>query len=255
VEFELKDKVALVTGTGSQVGMGKAVALTLAKEGCHIISADIDLAGAEKTAEEVRKLNRQAAAFRVDITDCDQINRMVGEALKKFGEIDIFVGVAGASTFSGPLIEAKREALDKDVNLNLMGTIYCTRAVLPGMMERKYGKIVLLSSLAGLLGAPGATAYSAAKAGILGFCRALAREAGHLGINVNSIAPGVVLTNFYGGEGAPLLPPQLRNTADNCTGKVVTIQDIANMAAFLVSDVSSNITGQCFVIDGGIVMN
>jgi NAD(P)-dependent dehydrogenase (short-subunit alcohol dehydrogenase family) len=255
VEFGLKDKVALITGTGSQVGMGKAVALTLAKEGCHIISSDIDLAGAEKTAEEVRALKRQAVAFRVDISDRDQINKMVKEALKIFGKIDIFVGVAGASAFSGPLADAKQEALDKDVNLNLMGTINCTKAVLPSMMEHKYGKIVLLSSLAGLLGAPGATAYSAAKAGIMGFTRALAREAGLSGINVNNIAPGVVMTNFYGGEGAPLLPPQLRNTADNCTGKAVTTQDIANMVAFLVSDVSLNITGQCLVIDGGIVMN
>jgi NAD(P)-dependent dehydrogenase (short-subunit alcohol dehydrogenase family) len=254
MEFGLKGKVALITGTASQVGMGKAVALTLAKEGCDIISCDIDAAGAEKTAAEVRKLDRQALVFQMDITNRTQVNEVVKKSLEKFGKIDIFAGIAGGSAFAGPLAEAKAEAIDKEITLNLFGTINCTKAVVPSMIERKYGKIILISSVAGLIGPFGATGYSAAKAGIMGFTRALAHEVGAAGINVNNIAPGLVMTNFYGGPGAPLLPQFVRESTTTI-GKMTTVQDIANVVAFLASDVSANITGQLFVVDGGMVMD
>jgi NAD(P)-dependent dehydrogenase (short-subunit alcohol dehydrogenase family) len=254
MELGLKGKVALITGTASQIGMGKVIALTLAREGCDIISCDIDIAGAEKTAAEVRALNRKAIVLKVDVINRDQVNEMVQSALKIFGKIDILAGVAGGAAFSGPLASAKLEAIDKEVNLNLMGAIHCTKAVLPGMIEKKYGKIILISSNAGIIGVPGGSGYSAAKAGVIGFTRSIAREAGPSGININNIAPGLVMTNFYGGEGAPMLPPELRKSADNPLGKITTTQDIANMVAFLASDVSGSITGQCIVIDGGQTM-
>jgi 3-oxoacyl-[acyl-carrier protein] reductase len=254
MEFGLKGKVALVTGTASPAGMGKAIALTLAKEGCTIISCDIDLAGAEKTAAEVRALKGQALVFQMDITNRNQVNEVVKKSLEKLGKIDILAGVAGGSAFAGPLAEAKIEAIDKEIDLNLFGAINCVKAVVPGMIEKKYGKIILISSVAGLIGPFGATGYSAAKAGVMGFTRALAHEVGPAGINVNNIAPGLVMTNFYGGPGAPLLPGFVRDTP-NTIGKMTTVQDIANVVAFLASDVSANITGQLFVVDGGMVMD
>jgi 3-oxoacyl-[acyl-carrier protein] reductase len=254
MDYGLKNKVALVTGTGSQVGIGKAAALTLAKEGCNIISCDIDLAGAEKTAAEIRALKVQAVAFQLDITNRNQVNEVVKKAEEKFGKIDILAGIAGGSAFAGPLVEAKMEAVEKEVNLNLWGPLNCVKAVLPGMMARKYGKIILISSVAPLIGPPGASGYAAAKGGVMALTRTVAHEAGSAGININNIAPGLVMTNFYGGEGAPLLPDFVKN-APTTIGKMTTAQDIANVVAFLASDLSANITGQLFVVDGGMVMD
>jgi NAD(P)-dependent dehydrogenase (short-subunit alcohol dehydrogenase family) len=255
MELGLKDKVALLTGTGSQAGIGKAVALTLAKEGCHIISCDIDVAGAEKTAAEVRALKRKSVALKIDITDSNNVNDVVKEALKQFSRIDILANIAGASFFTGPLVEAKMEAIEKEINLNLLGAINCTKAVLPGMIKNKYGKIILISSDAAFFGIPGGSGYSAAKAGVMAFTRSIAREAGPFGININNICPGLVITNFYGGEGAPMLPPDIRQGGANPLGKLTVPQDIANMLAFLASDVAGSITGQCYVVDSGQVMD
>jgi len=255
LELGLKDKIALVTGTGSQVGIGKAVALTLAREGCHVISCDLDLSGAEKTAAEVRALKRKSVAFKVDITDRNQVNKIIEEALKQFSKIDILANIAGASFFTGPLIEAKLEAIDKEIGLNLTGAINTVKAVLPVMTKNKYGKIILISSDAAFFGIPGGSGYSAAKGGIMAFTRSIAREVGPFGININNICPGLVITNFYGGEGAPMLPPDVRAAGGNPLGKMVVPQDIANMLAFLVSDVAGSITGQCYVVDGGQVMD
>ncbi|MDD5703576.1 MAG: SDR family NAD(P)-dependent oxidoreductase [Dehalococcoidales bacterium] len=256
MELGFKDKVALITGTGSQTGIGKAVALTLAREGCHIISCDIDLAGAEKTAAEVRALNRNAVAFKVDITDRNQVNDMVKNTLQQFSRIDIFAGIAGGSSFTGPLVDAKWEAIDREINLNLTGTINCTKAVLPGMVENKYGKIIFISSNSAFVGIPGGSSYSSAKAGVMAFTRSIAREAGPSGVNVNNISPGLVIaTNFYGGEGAPMLPPDVRKSGENSLKRMITPQDIANVFTFLASDAASSITGQCIVVDGGQVMD
>lgn len=256
MELGLKDKVALVTGTASQAGIGKAVALSLAKEGCHIISCDLDLTGAQKTADEVKALKRKAAAYKVDITSRNQINAMVKDVLKQFSRIDILANIAGGSLFTGPLVSAKMELLDKEISINLTGAINCTQAVLSGMIENKFGKIILISSDAAFYGIPGGSGYTSAKAGIMGFTRSIAREAGPSGITVNNICPGLVVsTNFYGGEGAPMLPPDVRKGADNLLGKMITSQDIANMVVFIASDAASSVTGQCIVVDAGQVMD
>jgi len=257
MDLELKDKIALVTGVGSQVGIGKAIALALAKEGCDIIATDIDLEGAQKTGDEIKALGRKALVIKADVTENNEVKEMVQAGLKEFGKIDILVNNAGGTTFSGPLAEAKQGDIDKEINLNLMGVIYCTKAVLPAMIARKSGKVVNMSALAGRSGVPGGSGYTAAKAAIIGFTRAIAMEAGPLGINVNAIAPGMVMTNFYGGEGAPMLPPQMRQSIENPTAptrRMTTTQDIANAVLFLVSDMSRNITGQTISVDGGQMM-
>jgi 3-oxoacyl-[acyl-carrier protein] reductase len=257
MDLGLQGKVALVTGVGSQIGMGKAIALTLAREGCDIVATDIDLNGAQQTGSEIRALGRKAFVVKANVLMNTEVNEMVKAGLKEFGKIDILINTAGGTTFSGYLAEAKQEDLDREINLNLMGTMYCTKAVLPAMLAQKSGKIVNLSSNVAYGGMPGGSGYSAAKAGVMGFTRAIAREAGPSGINVNAIAPGLTLTNFYSNERAPKLPPQVTQNKENPmapTRRITTVQDIANTVLFLVSDMSRNITGHTICIDGGQTM-
>ena len=196
MDLGLKDKVAIVTGAGSQKGYGKGTALALAREGCDIIVADIDIEGAEKTAEEIKNLGRVAIPVKVDITNKDHVQEMVKTSLERFGRIDILVNNAGAGADPKPFIEKTEEEWDKELDLNLRGVLLCTKAVLPQMIERKQGKIVNISSIAAKLPSPQASIYAAAKTGVVGFTRALAVEVIGSGINVNSIAPGLGRTNF-----------------------------------------------------------
>jgi NAD(P)-dependent dehydrogenase (short-subunit alcohol dehydrogenase family) len=257
MDLKLQGKVALVTGVGSQIGMGKAIALALAREGCDIVATDIDLNGAQQTGSEIRALGRKALVVKANVVANTEVNEMVKAGLKEFGKIDILINTAGGTTFSGFLAEAKLEDIDKEINLNLMGTIYCTKSVLPGMIAQKSGKIVNLASNVAYSGMPSGSGYSAAKAGVMGFTRAVAREVGPSGINVNAIAPGLTLTNFYSNERAPKLPPQVVQNKENPmapTRRITTVQDIANAVLFLVSDMSRNITGHTICIDGGQTM-
>ena len=258
MDLGLKNKVALVTGVGSQVGMGKAIALTLAKEGCDIIATDIDIEGAEKTVSEIRALGQKALAIKTDITSFNEVNEMVKAGLDEFGKIDILVNNAGGTRFAGFLAEAKLEDIEQEIKLNLMGALYCSKAVIPHMIEKKSGKIVNIASSAARMGVPGGSGYCSAKTGMLGLTRTLAMELGRMGINVNGISPGFVLTNFYGGEGAPMLanlPPEMKNPEERTPlGKKILPQDIANAVLFLVTDLAEKITGQVIMVDSGEVM-
>jgi NAD(P)-dependent dehydrogenase (short-subunit alcohol dehydrogenase family) len=257
MDLGLTDKVALVTGTASQMGMGKEIALTLTREGCHIIASDINQEGSEKTAAEIRQLGRKAVAIRADICNAADVKKMVAEGMQYMGKIDILVNVAGGATFGGPLVEMSEANIDKELAINLRGAMNCTRAVLPGMLTQKYGKIVNISSFSARTGVAGAVVYSSAKEGLLGLTKSLAKEVGQAGINVNAIAPGLVMTEFYG-PGFQQLPPQMRQNTGaspmSPTGKMTTTKDIANMVAFLVSDLSGNVTGQTISVDGGQFM-
>jgi 3-oxoacyl-[acyl-carrier protein] reductase len=251
MDLGLKDKVALVTGAGSQIGFGKGIALTLAREGCDIIVNDVDSEGAEKTAAEVKSLGRKAIAIKADVSSSAEVNDMVKTALKQFGKIDILVNNAGVCTPPKPFIEMTEEECDRDINVNLNGVLNCTRAVLSHMISRKSGKIISISSDAAKMGGANIAVYGAAKAGIMVFSKGLAAEVAASGINVNAIAPGPGDTGF-----ALHAPPGFlkKVTAMIPLGRTTTPQDIANMIAFLASDVSSNITGQTISVDGGLAM-
>ncbi|MBN2062371.1 MAG: SDR family oxidoreductase [Deltaproteobacteria bacterium] len=256
MDLGLKGKVALVTGVGSQAGMGKAIALALAREGCDVIGADIDLAGAEKTAEEVRGTGRKMLAVKADVTNIDEVNSMVKKGMDEFGKIDILVNNAGGTTFSGPLGEADLNNIEKEIRLNLMGVFYVSKAVIPHMVKNKAGgKILNISSIGARMGIPGGSGYCAAKSGVLGITKSLARELGPFGINVNVILPNLVLTNFYGGEGAPMLaeaPPEMKDPKTlTVLGRDITTEDIADTVLYFVSDMSRNVTGQALNVCGG----
>lgn len=247
MDLGFKDKVALVTGTGSQIGMGRAIAVTLAKEGCDIVSADINIEGAEKTAEEVKSLGRKAIAIKADVANSSEVNEMVKAALTEFGKIDILVNNAGGTAGAGPLVQAQEEKWQKDIAVNFIGSMNCAKAVLPGMVERKYGKIVNFSSGVALNGMPGSSSYAGAKAAVITFTKCLAMEVGPSNINVNCLAPSMVLTNF--GTHATMDPKRVEEMASRMTlRRLTTTQDIANTVVFLTSDISSGITGQTISI-------
>lgn len=252
MDYNLEGKVAVVTGTASQIGIGREICLTLAREGCDIVSADINLEGAEQTASDVRSLGRRAIAVKVDVSRGLEADEMAQAALKEFGKIDILVNAAGVATGGEPFLEAKQETWENDMAVNVYGTMHCSKAVIPAMLDRKYGKIINFSSIAARLALLGS--YSPAKAAVLAFTRGLASQYGPDGINVNAVAPGMVATNFFG--------PQGNHTAQMFEGmasrvpmrRIQTVEDVANAVAFLVSDVSKNITGQCLQVDSGMVM-
>jgi len=248
MDLGLIDKVALVTGAGGQKGYGKGTAMTLAREGCDIIVADIDLEGAEKTANEIKSLGRKAIALKADVSISEQVHGMVKDALEQFGQIDILVNNAGAGTMPRPFIERAEEEWDRDLDINLRGVLLCTKAILPHMIERKQGKIVNISSIAAKVPAPFVSIYAAAKCGVVGFTRALAVEVIGSGINVNCIAPGLGMTDFIKDTPPEILQSLIKEMPSK---RANTPDDIANAVAFLVSDVSSNIVGQNISVDGG----
>jgi len=245
MDLKLKGKIALVTGTGSQIGFGKRIATLLAEEGCDIISVDVDPDGAEKTAAEVKKLGRKAIAVKADISKRAEVDEAVKKALAEFGHIDILVNCAGRATGVRPFVTSTEEQWDIEINTNLKGTMNFTQAVLPHMLERHYGKIVNFSTHAAHqpTGLAGTSPYIAAKAGTVMFSKTLAGETGAEGININIIAPGPGATNFHRVSGAPA---QMTELVDNLAkaGKSTTPDDIANAVAFLVSDVSAKLSGQ-----------
>jgi len=256
MDYELKGKVALVTGTGSQVGMGKAICLTLAKEGCDIVSTDINLEGAKQTADAVKALGCKCIALQVDVTKGADVDAMVKAALKEFGKIDILVNNAGGNMIMGTsFLEQNSEMWNKDMALNLYGTMNCSKAVVPGMVERKYGKIINFASIVAKLNLGGPGSYAASKAAVLSVTRGLATQFGPSNINVNAIAPGMLNTNFFAALTGKVQTAMFAEVANKAPLKRnQDVADIANAVAFLASDVSRNITGQCIQVDSGLVM-
>jgi NAD(P)-dependent dehydrogenase (short-subunit alcohol dehydrogenase family) len=242
MDLRLTDKIAMVTGTGSQVGFGKGVALFLAQEGCHIISVDMDKEGAEKTAADVTALGRKAIALKVDIRKKAEVDEAVKTALAEFGRLDILVNCAGRGTGMKPFIETTPEQWDIDIDTNLKGTLNFTHAVIPHMLKQNYGKIVTFSTHAADMptGIPGVAPYIAAKAGVNMLSKTLAGEYGPDGININIIAPGPGATNFH------RVSPGHESFVDHLAeiGKAVLPEDIAYAVGFLVSDVSNKVVGQ-----------
>jgi len=238
MDLKLKDKVALVTGAGSQIGYGKAICLTLAEEGCHIVAADIDLAGARQTAAQVEKLGRQALAVKMDVTKPAEVDAMVAKAVKKFGRIDILVNNAGASSKERPFMEMTEEDWKFDIGVNLLGQMRVARAVLPHMLSRKYGRIINTS---GGQGFPLISIYGAAKGGVVQFTKALAREVGDKGIFVNAVGPGLGKTGLTYRAPKEMLEGEQETSL---LKRLCEPADVAPVVAFLASDKCSYMMGQ-----------
>jgi 2-hydroxycyclohexanecarboxyl-CoA dehydrogenase len=249
MELGLKGKIALVTGAGSQIGFGKAICLALAREGCDIVAADVNLEGAGKTAADVEALGRKALAVKADITKKAEVRQMVGEALATFGRIDILVNNAGAVLGMGPFIEQDEALWDRELALNLKGPMLVSQAVLPGMIERRYGKIINVSSDTAKMTWPMVSMYNIAKAAIYKFTRELARTVIEHNVFVNSVSPGWSLdTDFAKGDKEAMKP---RFLAETPVGRGTSPQDIAAAVCFFASDISSDIVGQILSLSGG----
>jgi NAD(P)-dependent dehydrogenase (short-subunit alcohol dehydrogenase family) len=253
MDLGFKGKVALVTGAGSQIGFGKAVALLLATEGCDAVAVtDIDQEGAEKTAEAIKKLGCKSIAVKADITSPAEVQAMVKKIADEYGKIDILANVAGAVLGYGPLEQQDTGTWDKNVHLNLYGTMLVTQAVLPLMKEQKYGAIVNIGSGSTHMYSHGVNMYAMSKAGVDLFTKQLAWTEVKNGIRVNCIAPGPSPTNFIKApDKNAVMEMQLKTVP---MGKATTPQDIANATAFFASDISGDITGQVLHVSGGAVM-
>lgn len=245
MDLQLKDKVALVTGAGSQIGYGRAMALGLAEEGCHVACADINVEGAEQTAVQVRGYGVEALAVRMDVTSRGEVEAAVAKAVDVFGHIDILVNNAGASTRVKPFMEMTEDDWEYDIGINLKGQMRVARVVLPYMIERGYGRIINVSGGQGL---PNISIYGAAKAGIEKFTQSLAREVASHGIIVNAIAPG------HGRTGLVYSEPEESLEADrqrSLLKRLCTPGDVAPVVAFLASDRCSYMAGQVVHLSAG----
>lgn len=249
MDLDLQNKVALITGAGSPIGFGRGIALALARSGCDIAAVDIDFESVKDTAEEVQALGRQALAVKTDVTSVSEVRDMVRTALDKFGRIDILVNNAGRATPPMPFVDTPEENWEKVFDLNVYGVFHCTKAVLPQMIQRKSGKIINISSGAGLSGMPRCVHYGASKAAIIAFTKGIAKEVISSGINVNSVAPGVGDTNFLRGN---FPEGELEKAVATVpSGRATTPEEVGNMVAYLASDISRSLVGQTIFLDGG----
>lgn len=245
----LEGKTALVTGASR--GIGKAIALRLAKEGANIA---INFAGNVAAAEEVKAAieadGGKAILVQADVSDSAAVDAMVKTVVDNFGGIDILVNNAGI-TRDGLLMRMKEEDWDAVLTTNLKGVFNCTKAAVKYMMKQKAGRIVSISSVVGLMGNAGQANYAAAKAGVLGFTKAVAKEVAARGITVNAIAPGFIQTDMTAVLSEKVVEGMLNTIPLHKLGDP---EDIAKAVVFLVSDDAKYITGQTLHVDGGMVM-
>jgi NAD(P)-dependent dehydrogenase (short-subunit alcohol dehydrogenase family) len=242
------DKIAIVTGAGS--GIGKAIALRLAKDGNDVVVADVDLEGARQTATGIEALGRRAQTLRTDVTKSGEVNEMVKAALKEFRRIDILVNNAGGSAGKRQALfhQLTEEAWDYVMALNLKGVFNCCRAVIGTMMEQRSGKIINIGSVSGLIGHAGMVDYSTAKAGVVGFTMALAKEAAAYGINVNCVSPGPIETPGVLQRQSPEGIERVKKSTG--LGRFGRPEEIAAMVSFLASNEADFITGQTVAVCG-----
>jgi 3-oxoacyl-[acyl-carrier protein] reductase len=242
-------RVAIVTGGGR--GIGRAVALRLAGEGADVaISYRSNNGAAEKAAEEVRTAGMRCKTFKGDVALQEDVEALVKGVIEAFGRIDILVNNAGL-TRDNLMMRMKEEEFDDVLNTNLKGTYLCTRAVLRPMIRARWGRIINISSVVGLVGNAGQANYAASKAGIIGFTKSVAREVAQRGITANVVAPGYVETELTGN-----LPEKVKDQIKGQVpaGRFGGGEEVAEVVAFLAGEGSGYVTGQTVAVDGGMTM-
>ncbi len=246
---ELKGKIAMVTGSGR--GIGRRIALEMAGCGADVAVLDIDEQSASSVSGELSALGVRSRAFRCDVSDSAEVEKVVEEVLRDFGRIDILVNNAGI-TRDTLLLRMKEEEWDLVLRVNLKSAFNCTKAVARHMLKQKSGRIINISSVIGLMGNAGQANYAASKAGLLGFTRSVARELASRGITVNAVAPGFIQT-----EMTAVLPEEVKKRLMEQVplGSLGLPEDVAVTEAFLASDKARYITGQVINVDGGMVMS
>jgi 3-oxoacyl-[acyl-carrier protein] reductase len=239
----LEGKIAIVTGAAR--GIGRGIALAFAEEGASVVVADRDGSGAEEVAAEARGL-----AVRVDVTSEQEVRRMAEQALTAYGRIDVLVNNAGIAT-SAAVVDMSLAQWEETLRVDLTGVFLCSRAVLPAMIAQVSGRIVSVGSQLGLRGAPALAHYSAAKGGVHGFTKALAREVARHGITVNAIAPGPIDTDILKDIDEETMAGIL---AEIPLARLGRVEEIAPVAVLLASDEGAYFTGSVVNVSGGHVM-
>ena len=252
--MRLKEKVAIITGAGN--GMGRADALLFAKEGAKVVVNDIRQEDLDEVVKEITAAKGEALGYKCDITKLEEVEAMVAETIKSYGKVDILVSNAGWDAFM-PFTHTDPAFWEKIFSLNLIAHLNCVKAVLPNMMENKYGKIVTIGSDAGRLGNPMEGPYSAAKGGVIAFTKTIAREAGRSNITANCVCPGITpgtrLANEL--EGNNPQAAKMLKTVEKMTplGRLATPEEVATAVLFFASDDSSIVSGQVLSTSGGLV--
>ncbi|WP_078595531.1 3-oxoacyl-[acyl-carrier-protein] reductase [Evansella clarkii] len=245
----MKGQNALVTG-GSR-GIGRAICIALAKQGVNVaVNYSGSKEKAEAVAEECRSYDVKAFALQANVADSEAVNGMVKTTIEEFGSLEILVNNAGIT--KDTLIMRMKEAdFDAVIETNLKGVFNCSKAVTRPMMKQRYGRIINISSVVGVLGNAGQANYVASKAGVIGLTKSMARELANRNINVNSIAPGFIETDMTEALSEEVTSEMLKQIP---LGKLGTPEQVADVAVFLASDASSYMTGQTLHVDGGMVM-
>lgn len=244
--MDLEGKVALVTG--GSLGIGTAISLDLAQNGADVaLTFRTHEKEAKAIAEQIKQMGRKGKEYKVDVSDFNEVQNLVQKVIEEFGQLDILVNNAGMN-WDGVVWKMTEEQWDKVINVDLKGTFNFTRAVSSVFREQKSGKIVNITSINGLRGKFGQTNYSAAKAGAIGLTKAVSRELGKYSVNVNAVAPGMILTDMFMD-----LPEEFKKKAAEETvfNRLGQPEDVAHLVTFLCSEKAKHITGEVIKIDGG----
>ncbi len=246
--MRVKDKVTIITGAGS--GIGRGTALLFAGEGAKVVVADMNRKGGEETVNEIKQKGGEAFFAMLDVSNREQIKNVVDDTLDKYGKIDVLINNAGIIQ-DALVVKMTEEQWDRVISIDLKGPFNCIQAVVGSMIEKGGGEIINVSSIVGLYGNVGQTNYAAAKAGLIGMTKTLAKELGKKGIRVNAIAPGFIITPMTSTIPEKILEMMKEKTPLKRLGKP---EDVANTLLFLASDEASFINGAIISVDGGLLI-
>lgn len=253
----LPDKIAIVTGASK--GIGRAIALRLAKEGANVVIADVDRDEGEKVAQMIREMGRDCLAVKCDVSNVQEVEGMVEKTMQKLGRIDILVNNAGVSSMAA-MVELEEKDWDFNMDINAKGQFLCSRAVAKHMIKQKSGKIINNASLAAKRGARFLAHYSASKFAVLGLTYTMAIELAPYNITVNAVCPGIVETDMirrewkWEGDIRGMTPDEVRNEVlgEILLGRLCQPEDVAGAVAFLASKDADYLTGQSINVNGGM---
>jgi len=262
MELGLAGKTVIVTGGGSNIG--RAITFAFAKEKCNVVIADIDEEQGKKVAKEASALGGKAIGIKTDVTSWESVQAMVKKAIEQFGKIDVLVNNAGFVS-NKLFLKKPVDEYEKEIKINYLGVVQCTRAVLDHFVEKKAGKIVNIASDSGRVGEPREAVYSGTKGAVIAFGKAIAKETGRFGINVNTICPGATIPEKPGTAGKDsmwagdvtqeMIPAEVKDKiiSQYPLGRMGKPDEIARMALVLASDLSSYVNGTLIVVDGGFL--